>query len=62
MVNPRRNKVVQDRVRMNIWVKRSLYDGADEISEEDDVSLNDVVREALRQYITKRKSQGVNDE
>lgn len=62
MNTPNEPKIVRDRVRMNIWVKRHLYNSAIDIAKEDDKSLNDVVREALKNYIDKRKSQGGNND
>lgn len=41
----------QSRVRINTYVKRSLYDQAMEIAKEEDETMTYVVREALKRYI-----------
>ena len=46
------------KVRMNIWVKKHLHDGAMDIAREEDWTLTDVVREALKCYIRQRKEGG----
>jgi hypothetical protein len=40
-----------DRVRMNVWIRRDLYDQVMKIVEEQDASITDVVKFALRDYI-----------
>ena len=44
------------KVRMNIWVKKHLYDAAMDIAKEEDWTQSDVVREALKYFIRKQKS------
>lgn len=42
-----------DRVRMNVWIRRDLYDQVMKVVEEQDASITDVVKFALRDYIKK---------
>lgn len=45
-----------DRVRLNTWVKRAIFDGVSDIAKSEDTSVSDVVREALKEYIRRYKS------
>lgn len=51
-----------DRVKANIWVKRSLWNSASEIAKEKDISMTAVVRIALRAYVKRFKSGEVMDD
>lgn len=45
-----------DRVRMNIWVKKPIWQGVMDIAKSEDISVSDVVRNALKEHIRKCKS------
>jgi len=45
-----------DKVRMNIWVRKFIVDGVNDIAREEDMSVSDVVRTALKDYIRRYKS------
>lgn len=49
---------VGDRVRVNLWVPRSMYEFLEATANRDCRSMSDIVRESLRDYIIKdRKEQ-----
>lgn len=48
----------QSRVRINTYVKRSIYEQAMEIAREEDETMTYVVREALKRYIKFHKAKG----
>lgn len=52
--------VGSDRVRVNLWVPRAMYQFLEKTAERDCRSMSDIVREALRDYIVKdrRDQQG----
>jgi metal-responsive CopG/Arc/MetJ family transcriptional regulator len=39
------------KVRVNLWITKGMYDGADAIASADGRSFSDVIREALRDYL-----------
>jgi hypothetical protein len=45
-----------DKVRMHLWVKRELWQGLQDIAREEDMSVSDVARNALKEHIRKQKS------
>lgn len=47
---------MRDKVRLNIWVRRSLWDGVLDIAKEEGISQSDVVRSALKRHIRNFKS------
>lgn len=44
-----------DKVRINIWIKRALYQDAADIANSEDMSMTDVVRAALKDYVRRFK-------
>ena len=44
-----------DKVRLNIWIKKTVWDSIDDVAREEDMSFSDVVRAALKEYIRKYK-------
>lgn len=46
---------VSDRVRMNIWIRRTMWKDVQEIAKKEDMSLTDVVKVALKDYIKRLK-------
>lgn len=50
-------QIHQSRIRINTYIKRSLYEQAMEIAKEEDETMTYVVREALKRYIRFYKSQ-----
>lgn len=45
-----------EKVRMNIWVKSSLFDGMTDIAREEGVSISDVARVAFREHVRRYKA------
>ena len=50
------NGLHADKVRMHLWVKRELWQGLQDIAQEEDMSVSDVARNAIKEYIRKCKS------
>lgn len=46
---------VPSRVRINLWLSQDMHKAIEEISVRDSRSLSDLVREALRDFISKDK-------
>lgn len=46
---------VDQKVRINFWLSRKLFDDANDICTEEEKSLSDVIREALKEYTRKYK-------
>lgn len=44
-----------DRVRVNFWLKRELYDQILQITAEDDTKVAPAIRQALKYYVKARK-------
>lgn len=44
------------RVRMNFWMSKNMFTFLEDISSRDGRSMSDVVREAVRDYMIKYKS------
>lgn len=45
-----------DKVRLNVWIKRSVYDGLNDIAVAEDMSVSDVARNAFKDYIRRYKT------
>lgn len=45
-----------DKIRMNIWVRKNLWEGVMDIAKEEDMSVSDVVRDALKNHIRRHKT------
>lgn len=55
-VDPPSEKGVQpDRVRVNFWLKRELYDLVLQVAAEDDTKIAPAIRQALKYYVKARK-------
>jgi metal-responsive CopG/Arc/MetJ family transcriptional regulator len=53
---------LNERVRVNLWIPKSMYDFLEKTAHRDCRSMSDIVRESLRDYIIKdRKSFGGNN-
>lgn len=44
-----------DKVRMNLWMSRQMFDFLQYVSSRDGRTMSDIVRESLRDYIVKDK-------
>jgi len=55
-------QTVQSRVRINLWISSDAHKTLEDISVRDNRSLSDLVREALRDFISKDRmiSNGTN--
>lgn len=46
---------IPSRVRINLWLSQEMHKAIEDISSRDSRSLSDLVREALRDFISKDK-------
>lgn len=51
-----KNQVVGDKVRMNMWMSRKMFEFLQYVSSRDGRSMSDIIRESLRDYIAKDKN------
>lgn len=53
---------ITDKVRMHLWIKRPLWDGVQDIAREEDTSVSDITRNALKEYIRKYKAKKTRED
>lgn len=54
-VDPPSERNLSDRVRVNIWLKKELYEQIQEIAIEDDVKVAPLIRQGLKHYVKARR-------
>lgn len=52
------NRFSEPIVRMNLWVRKDLYDEVFQSCEEEKISVSDFVRQAINTAIKKKKRKG----
>jgi DNA-directed RNA polymerase specialized sigma subunit len=52
---------IRDKVRLNMWISRSVYDELHTIKEAEGRVLIDLVREALSEYVKRYRRENIDE-
>lgn|GEM_PF-6174429 len=54
-IEPPTDMAPKDRVRVNFWLRRDLYEQVLEVAAEDDIKVAPAIRQAIKYYVRARK-------
>lgn len=60
-INFKESQRMKDRVRINIWIPQKIFSGVMDIVRSEDETITDVIKQALKNYISDYKKNLEND-